>query len=171
MKNQKTEFIQLCVIISALFMLMTMTCCGSKDQPDDETDFNEIGMTLFKEGFYDLLPKGKTDDATAKFALAEKAFKQAVAVKPDSAESHRYLARTYSMQQKLSDAAAEYMKTIEIEPGNLDNYLFLSSVYVRMKRYDDALNTLNHAKALSKESAVIELIDDLIKKIREKALN
>ena len=123
-----------------------------------------------EKDFWIFCPKEKNEEAMKKFSQAEKAFQQAVAVNPESAESHRYLARTYSMQNKLSAATKEYMKTIEIEPNNLDNYLFLASIYVRMKRYDDALNLLNHAKTLTGESAAIDLIDDLIHNIRERSL-
>ena len=163
------ELIRLGLILSALFFMAMITSCGSKDQIEKETDYYEIGMALFKEGFYNLLPEGKIDDAMAKFAQAEKAFKQAAFEDPGSADTRRYLARSYAMQHKHSSAAAEYMKAIEIEPDNFNNYLYLASVYVRMKRYDDALKTLNHAKTLSKESSVIGLIDDLIKKIRDRS--
>ena len=93
------------------FLIITMAVgCGSKDQPRTEADYHEIGIALFREGFLDLLPQGKNEEAMKKFSQAEKAFQQAVAVNPESAESHRYLARTYSMQNKLSAATKEYMK-------------------------------------------------------------
>ena len=164
MKFQKDRFVQFILIAAVLIFSLMTTGCGTKEQVQEETDFHEMGMKFFKEGFYDLLPAGKTDEAMAKFSQAEKAFRQAAAENPQSADTRRYLARSYSLQQKHTSAAAEYMKAIEIEPNNLDNYLYLASVNVRLKRYDDALKTLNHAKSLSKESGFISLIDDLIKK-------
>ena len=172
MKNHKSRLDnKLFVIISGVLILTMAANCGSKDQPGDKSGYHEIGMALFREGFLELLPKGKTDEAMKKFAEAEKAFKQAVAMNPESAESHRYLARAYSMQNKLSPAAAEYLRAIEIEPNNMDNHLFLSSIYVRMKRYDDALKVLNHARTLTSESAAIRLIDDLIHNIKKRSFN
>ena len=170
MKFRYKQLIRFTLISFMLPLSIMMASCGSQDQVEEGTkDFHEMGMKFFKEGFYDLLPQGKTDEAMAKFALAEKAFKRAVAENPQSADTRRYLARSYSMQRKHNSAAAEYIKAIEIEPNNLDNYLYLASVYVRLKRYDDALKTLNHAKTLSKESGFIELMDDLIKKIRDRS--
>jgi len=163
-------FKRLTALILSFLILTISVSCGSKDQPRTESDYHKIGMALFREGLLDLLPEGKTEEAMNKFSEAEKAFKQAVAINPESAESHLYLAKAYSMQNKLSAAADEYAKTIEIAPQNTDNYIFLSSIYVRMKRYDDALNLLNHAKSLTGESATIDLFNDLIHNIREKSL-
>ncbi len=150
---------------------MAVAGCGSREEPPDAKYYHETGMKLFQEGFYDLMPKGKMDEANRKFEQAEKAFHQAVALNRDSIESHRYLGRVYALRKNYSAAAGEFLKTIELDPENIDNYLILSSIYVRMKRYADAEKVLAHAKTLSKDPAAIEQINSLIKAIKAKELN
>ncbi len=159
-------------LIASLFLAFSLfPGCGSKEKAPDAEYFHETGIKLFQEGFYDLLPKGQTTEAHAKLEQAEQAFRRAVALKEDLVESHRYLARVCAVLKKYSEAADEYMKTIELEPQNIDNYLFLSSLYVRMDRFQDAENLLTHAKTMSKEPARMEQIDRLIKEIKAKAGN
>jgi Flp pilus assembly protein TadD len=158
--------------MALLFLVFALVSnCGSKEKAPDAEYFHEAGIKLFQEGFYDLLPKGQTTEAHAKLEQAEQAFRKAVALKEDLVESHRYLARVCAVLKKYPEAADEYMRTIELEPQNIDNYLFLSSLYVRMDRLQDAENLLTHAKTMSKEPARIEQIDRLIKEIKAKAGN
>jgi len=162
-----TRFFIICLIFLALLLLAS---CGSDKDAADAQFYHEMGLRLYKEGYYDLLPKGNVDEANQKLEQAEKAFREAIALDDGLVESHRYLARVCTVEKKYSEAANAYLKTIELDPDNMDNYLFLASVYVRMKRYNDAEKVLAHAKTFSKEPAVIDQIHDLIGKIRERAL-
>jgi tetratricopeptide (TPR) repeat protein len=151
-------------------IILSAGCGAGKKQPEGQTNYDE-GMALFQEGFYDLMPRGKLDEANRKFEQAEKAFRQAVFLNKNSVEFRRQLARVLVLRQNYSAAADEFQKTIELEPGNIDNYLILSSVYTRMKRYGDARKTLEHAKTLSKDTDTVEMINNLIKEIRAKEPN
>jgi len=168
--DKKYSYIKHLAMMFFFTALILSTGCGlGKKQPEGQPYYDE-GMALFQEGFYDLMPRGKLDEANKKFEEAEKAFQQAVSLDGDSVEFRRQLARVHVLRQNYSAAAAEFLKTIELEPENMDNYLILSSVYTRMKRYGDARKTLEHAKTLSEDSAAIEMINKLIKEIRAKEL-
>ncbi|MBW1835973.1 MAG: DUF3808 domain-containing protein [Deltaproteobacteria bacterium] len=155
------------VIALMAFMLVYFGICGSKRKPQDEKYYHERGLTLYKEGFYDLLPEGNVEQANEKFEQAVSAFQTAISLNDNHIESHQYLARVFAVQKKYSAAVSEHFRITELDPDNINNYLFLASIYVRMKRYDDAEKVLKHAKTLSKEPAVIEQVNVLIKKIRE----
>jgi len=77
----------------------------------------------------------------------------------------------YALRKNVSGAADEMVKTIELDPENIDNYLILSSFYVRMKRYNDAEKTLTYAKTLSTDPAAIDRINSLIQQMKEREEN
>ena len=156
--------------IASLFLAFSLLSnCGSKEETPDAEYFHETGIKLYQEGFYDLLPKGEAAEAHARLEQAEQAFRRAIALKDDLVESHRYLARVCAVLKKYPQAADEYRRTIELEPENIDNYLFLSSLYVRMDRLEDAENVLGYAKSISKDPARLDQIDRLIKEIKAKS--
>ena len=170
MTHQKNRGIRFYYILIFISFVMISAGCGSKEKPPDAEYFHKTGMTLFQEGLYGLLPKGKMDEANRKLEQAEKAFQQAVALDPDAIESHRYLARVYTLRKNYSAAISEFLIAIELDPEDFDTYMVLSSVYVRMKRYDEAQKVLEHAKTKSKDPAAVELINRLIKDIKAKEL-
>jgi tetratricopeptide (TPR) repeat protein len=169
MKNQGHKIRAFSAWVFVLIAIAVLSNCGKKETPVEPGDAYERGLSLFKEGFYGLLPQGKTNEAMETFKRAEESFRNAAADKKHAADSHRYLARIYSIRKQFPAAADEYRKAIEIEPENIDNYIFLASVYVRLEKYDEARKTLNHAKTLSREAAVVGLIEDLIRKIEERS--
>ncbi|MFO7964288.1 MAG: tetratricopeptide repeat protein [Desulfobacterales bacterium] len=159
------------LVLLAAATALFMTGCGSDTDVNSAAYFHEKGVALFNEGFYELLPGGKMDEANRNFEQAEKAFEQAVILDNASVESHRYLARVYALRKNVSGAADEMVKTIELDPENIDNYLILSSFYVRMKRYNDAEKALTYAKTLSRDPAAIDRINSLIHQMKEREEN
>jgi tetratricopeptide (TPR) repeat protein len=159
-------------ITTLLILLMAAPaafCSGDKD-PESEEDYYKLGLKLFREGYYELMPQGKVEEGMKKLDQAVKAFETAISIKDARWESHWHLARIFSIEQKLEKAAAQYKRVIEMDPENTDHYLFLASVYVQMKQFSEARNVLDYAKTRTEDTQAIERIDALVKSIQDQAM-
>ena len=168
MRNRRVIWAVL--MTAALFLILPLESCGTDNTSKDEKYYHELGLKLYYDGFYELLPKGKVAEAKQKFEQAADAFKEAVLINDKFIDSHKYLAKIYAMQENYLKAIDEHLKVIELDPDNLDNYLLLASVYVRTKRFNEAEKVMEHAKTKTKDPMAIQRVNELIKNIREKSL-
>lgn len=141
-------------------------CSGDKE-PVNEEEFYTLGLELFRQGYYELMPQGKVEEGMKKLDQAVKAFETAISLKDERWESHWHLARIFSIQQKLDKAADQYKRVIELDPDNLDHYLFLTSVHVQMKQFSEARKVLDYAKSRTRDTGAIERIDALVQSIQD----
>lgn len=63
-----------------------------------------------------------------------------------SADAHRTLAVYLSRQSRFVEAVAQYEKAIALDPGNIDNYSSLVTLYLRMGDIEKAEQTLPREK-------------------------
>lgn len=166
MKPNYLVMLWIAATLTLLLMAPSGFCSGDK-APANEDEFYTLGLELFRQGYYELMPQGKVEEGLKKLDQAAAAFETAISMKDDRWESHWHLARIFSIQQKLEKAATQYQRVIELDPDNLDHYLFLASVYVQMKQFSDARNVLDFAKTRTQDTGAIEKIDDLVQSIED----
>ena len=156
----------LAAVAVLFFFLPDGRCSGKKVKEDDQYYF-QLGADLFKEGYYELIPRGQVAEGQKKIEQAVDALDVAVSINANNIDAHYLLARIYVILNKYPEAAAAYNRVIRLDPGNIDIYLYLASTYVQMKQYQKATDVLNHARTLTTDTQAIDRIASLIDTIRE----
>ena len=72
----------------------------------------------------------------ARYAEAEKAFEQSIAINPNLFEAHYFYARALYPQGKLEQAAYHYERAAEINPDDYQSAVLLMQVYKSLKMPD-----------------------------------
>ena len=164
--------------ISLIFLVSLMTSAflgfagygaeeAGKNTPS-ESYHNEKGLSHFKNGFYNLTPKKQKEEASIEYELAIQEFSKALAINPDSAEVHRSLARVYYVQKKYLKAAEHYKKLTNLDPYDIDSYLYTASALEKARKYDEAITELEIAKHKTANPQIIEKLDGYIGKIEQR---
>ena len=156
----------LTITISLFFTAAPGLCSGKKVDQDDEYYYN-MGRDLFKEGYYQLMPEGKTEEGRQKLGQAVAALEVAISMNDQNIEAHYLLARIHAAMTDYQAAAEEYNRVIELAPENIDIYLFLASTYVQLDQYNKAYDVLNYAKTLTNNPQTVERIEALVQSIKE----
>ena len=73
-----------------------------------------------------------------KFDEAVKAYKIALAKKPDDLDTHQIVAQLYELENRTDKAIAQYYKLIELNPRSIDSYQQLRRLFHETQRYDEA---------------------------------
>jgi tetratricopeptide (TPR) repeat protein len=128
---------------------------------------NQQGVTHFKRGYYDMIPRGRKVEAQQEMARAEQAFMRAIEIDPDFTDAHRNLARLYYLQEKYDQAAIEYSHVLRLDPGDIDTYVQMAVVETELGNFEEALNHLEAAKKETEDEQVIQKLDNYIQKITE----
>ena len=89
-----------------------------------------------------------------KFDLAEKYFKKALALNPNSADTHYHYSWGLFWLDKLDEAIAEHKLAQKYDPFNPGNTAWLGLLYLSKGRYDDALNECQKAFEIQKDYPV-----------------
>ena len=163
----KSKYITLLTLFILILVIPSSGFCMGKKVEENDEYYYKMGLDLFNEGYYQLMPQGKNEEGKQKLDQAISALQVAVSMNDRSIESHFLLARIYVILNKYPDAAAEYNKVIELDPGNINVYLYLASTYVQMKKYDAAFEVLNYAKTLTSDKQAVERIETLVQSIKE----
>jgi tetratricopeptide (TPR) repeat protein len=157
------------LLLGLIFVAYKGLANGNKNDPQEEY-YHNLGLELFREGYFELIPQGKSKEGNQKLEQAVSAFEAAISINDQHISSHYYLARIFVIQKKFEKAAASYQRVIDLEPENIDNYLFLASVYVQMKRFYDAQKVLDYAKTIAQDPQVVERIESLVKSIKDQEM-
>lgn len=99
---------------------------------------NDAKRLLAVAGFYFGIERGSDT-----VRVAENAVKLA----PDLAEAHRILAVGLHMSLRLDEAAAEYKKTLELDPGSKVSRVSLADMYRAAGKTEEALSLYNEQLA------------------------
>jgi tetratricopeptide (TPR) repeat protein len=75
-------------------------------------------------------------------------YKKSITILPGNVVAHQNLALAYRIQGKIADAIAEYQLLVQIDSDNPEGYYGLGSIYVDMKRPQDAVMQLKKAEEL-----------------------
>lgn len=160
-----------------LFPLMLAVCVlsalaiysrgGAQEINKDAGYYNEKGMGYFNKGFYDVLPKGKKEEASQNFERSIIAFRKAIAINKNSVQAHRNLARVYYIQKRYLKAAEQYQKVTDLNPSDIDVYVLTALAYTKLQRYTEAIEQIKTAKTFTDDKAVIQKLDSYINKIEQ----
>ncbi|MCC6355565.1 MAG: tetratricopeptide repeat protein [Verrucomicrobiae bacterium] len=169
--------VRVLVPLERQFLIGILACVCAVDVPADsggrtaplpeEAVQNRQGLAHFKQGYLDLMPKGRKAEADKQLALAEASFKRAIEIDIDCIDAHRNLARLYFVQRKFSQAATEYAHVIRLAPKDIDIYVQMALAQVEMGNFDEAVRYLEKAKAQTDDGRVIQKLDSYIAKARQ----
>ena len=133
-----------------------------------ESYHNEKGLSHFKNGFYNFTPKHRKEEASKEYGLAIQEFNKALVINPGYTEAHRNLARVYYVQKKYLKAAKHYKKLTNLDPEDIDSYLYTASAYEKAQKYDEAIAELKIAKEKATDPQIIKKLDSFIEKIEQR---
>ncbi len=126
----------------------------------------QLGVEYFNKGHYQQAPQEKSAEAEQNYRLAEKEFRAAIAIDPSCTDAHRNLARTLYILHNYSGAAEEYRNVIEQSEDDLDAYVNLALTLIELKKIDEALTTLETAKAMTTDENSLAELDQYLARLR-----
>jgi serine/threonine-protein kinase len=92
---------------------------------------------------YATTPASLTQSRTEALGLAQKALK----IAPDLAQAHRALFSVYGSNLQMGPAVAELTRARELAPGDADTLVTYGRYLSRIRRFDEALRTVDQAIA------------------------
>jgi tetratricopeptide (TPR) repeat protein len=140
---------------------------NSPASPSNAALENQRGMKFFNHGYYDLLPRGKKEEAHKNLEMAEKAFQKAIQLDRDFLEAHRNLARLYYLQENFEQAASQYFQVLRLDPNDIDTYVQMALAQIELGNFDEAIQYLETAKDKTDDQEVIEKLDQYITKTKQ----
>lgn len=99
---------------------------------------------------------------------AGRAFRQALALRPGSAETRIAYASHLSHLGRLEDAVAQAEQALQLDPVSLAGRTQLAVILYRARRYDEALEQLERVKELDRNYPVTYLNEALVHAARER---
>jgi tetratricopeptide (TPR) repeat protein len=100
---------------------------------------------------------GASYDQLRKFKQASAAYKAALDEEPDNPDTLRALAAALLADNQLAEALPYYQQLAAADPSDFETQLKVSEIQRRQGHYEDALVTLNKAKALNANAENPEL--------------
>jgi Flp pilus assembly protein TadD len=154
-----------------LTALVLLACPGLILQTHAQTaeDFERTGLKHLKDAYFKALPQKNNQRANTEFALAEKAFKKAIAIKPGSVDPYLHLGRTYHLQKKYHQAANMYRLALDLAPHEKKIYLKLASAQEMAGDYEAAVKTLQDLREQETDPRAVRILDGFIHKIQMRA--
>jgi Flp pilus assembly protein TadD len=132
-------------------------------------EFESTGLKHLNEAYFKALPQKNHRRADTEFALAERAFKKAIEMKPGSVEPYLHLGRTYHLQKKYRQAAETYVEALRLAPHDKKIYLKLASAQEMAGNLEGAVKTLQDLRAQETDPRAIRILDDFILKLEARA--
>ena len=159
-------------ILGLGFLLIMTFSSGVLAGPDnapvplpEEALINQRGLSHFKRGYYEMIPRGRKAEAQQEMARAEQAFTRAIEIDPDFTDAHRNLARLYYLQEKFEQAEIEYAQVMRLDPGDIDNYVQMAVVKAELGEFQEAIHYLEAAKEQTAEENIFLRLDEYIQKL------
>lgn len=152
-------------IVLITFVLLAYPGLLLQTNAQTAEDFERTGLKHLDEAYFKALPQKNIQRANTEFALAEKAFKKAIAMKPSSVDPYLHLGRTYHLQKKYRQAAEVYRTALDLAPHEKKIYLKLASAQEMAGDYEDAVKTLQDMRAQETDPRAVRILDDFIHKL------
>jgi tetratricopeptide (TPR) repeat protein len=166
MGKRSLVFVLMVATVSAFFLLFAREQGVCQEITHEAGYYNEQGLSCFNQGYYTLLPRGRTEEANQLLDQAIEAFRRAIAINDAFADAHLNLARVYSVQKRFPEAAEEYKRLIELRPDDIDVYVKLASTYANMDKYPEAVDVLEKAKKIESDERVVARLNEFIQKLQ-----
>ena len=97
--------------------------------------------------------QGASNAGLGKPDAAMKAYKKALAIKPDNAEAYNNMAITLQEQGKLEEAIEAYKKALAIKPDNAEAYYNLGNSLKEQGKLEEAIEAYNKSLAIKPDYA------------------
>jgi len=105
---------------------------------------------------------GRDELAVAEYAQAEKFFRRALRVEPDSSEAHLRLATALLRQDRIEEALDTLHRAISYNPKSYEAYENLGKVYASSGAYDKAVEAVEMSLSLNpNQPHLIEILREL----------
>ena len=134
-------------IISILAGLALILCaCGQTKSPtsvatpvaETNTPVSPAVASVVPGTSDDLFQQGNELSTAGRFAEAETAYRQAIAIDPNKAAYWHNLAVTYYQMQRLPDAEQSLKSGLKLAPDDAQLNYLLGIVYLQLARFDDS---------------------------------
>ena len=112
----------------------------------------QIGMQVEPENIDALTGLGSVYAKQYRNEWAIREYEKVFALKPEDPEIQFKIALEYWYIQKLPETVKSYQKVLDLNPDHLQAHLNLSSVYEKMKDYDNALKEISIALHLANKN-------------------
>lgn len=155
------------VLVLGLAVVMAISL-SSQSWAQSAEELEAAGIGHFNKAFYEVLPKKKTADADEEFRRAEAAFRKAIKQNPLRVSAYLHLGRTLFVQERYREAVEIYGAALKIDPANKPVYLQLASAHEMAGDKAGAVEALQRLRAREDDPQAIQLIDNLIAKMRAK---
>lgn len=109
-----------------------------------------LQRTASESRFMKRIDKGIHEKEKGHFNLAKKLFKEAVAMRPDSADAHFLLGTVYLSEKKAKPALKEFHRAIDLNPRKAEYYSYASFVHFNL------LDDREKAVSLMKQALKLE---------------
>jgi tetratricopeptide (TPR) repeat protein len=122
----------------------------------DELPFEQQYKRSLRSAVATVLSSAATEhDTHGEAAEAERLFRRACEISPDSPEPHRHLAALYHRDRKPQQGLVVQQRLMQIEPDNLANYLNFASVAEQIGQTSFAEATLEETASAQPENAAV----------------
>ena len=158
-----------CLLALVFALGGSLLAAGQSKVPDGtpRVSAHERGLAHFARGFYEFLPKNRSVEAAGEFEAAEREFGTALKAEPGRVETRLALARVYRVQGKCLMAAEQYQKAVELDPRNIDIYLFAAESLAEAGQYREAGDMLRRAKSQTGDAQAIQALDGYLRKLAD----
>jgi len=153
------------IMILIWFLFLFSPGMNVYSQAETAEEFERKGVAHFKRAFYEAIPQKDRAKADTEYALAEKAFQNAIQRKPDRVEPYLHLGRTYFVQKEFLKAAKVYEKALRLAPERKEIYLQLASALEMAGDYKGAEKTLKDLREQEKDGHSLRALDELINRL------
>jgi len=124
----------------------------------------KIETTLIPIHHYGKLRPGVKEKARKYLKLGKEKVKSL-----GDAKSYRELAIQQQVIGRLEESAKSFKKAIELERGNIENYINLGSVYIKLKKFKEAIRVLEDGVKIINDywaKTLSDICESLIKRFR-----
>jgi tetratricopeptide (TPR) repeat protein len=166
MSKRSRVFVLSAAAVTVFFVFIACERVVCQEITQDEVYYNEQGLNYFNQGYFKLLPQGRTQEADQMIELAIASFRQAIAIKETYADAHRNLARVYYVQKRFTEAAGEYERLIELTPDDVDAYVKLATTYTKLEMYPEAVSVLEKAREKTDDERVVYQLNEFIQRLQ-----
>ena len=101
-----------------------------------------------------------------KYSDAVVAFQKSLTLAPKSYNTLIKLGIAYENKDMLNEAIECFNKCAAIEPNRPESYIYLAVALSSLKKYEEALINLKRAEECSKNPKTLEIVKNLIKKVK-----
>lgn len=143
LRNRRRRFVaSICLLLVPVFAL---NACGQGKSP---TPAAQTLASAVSESGDDLFAQANAYSAEGKWAEAEAAYRQAIAIDPNKASYWQNLGVTYYQMQRLPDSEQSLQSGLKLAPGDAQLNYLLGVVYLQQARFDEASTYLLKANQL-----------------------